>query len=172
MKVKIATGRAMLLAVCLTPMRVASATSAPATDGLGRLNPRSSVTGFLQACQSQDYQKASQYLDLRQLPPRYRDKQGPELAKKLEAILNSDSGFNVLRLSRNPEGDLSDDSDPNREHVATIAQGGQNLTLDLERVTLQPGGPEVWLFSQDTVAAIPNIHTPTTPPATSSTASP
>lgn len=61
-------------------------------------------------------------------------------------------------MARNPEGNLTDDSDPNREHVATISQDGQNFTLDLERVTLQPNAQPVWLFSKDTVAAIPGIQ--------------
>jgi MscS family membrane protein len=151
------------LIVCLNALRAAP--PQPASDSLGRENPRSAVTAFLEACRDQDYPKAAQYLDLRQLSSGYREKNGPELSKQLEAILNSDSQFSILRLSRNPEGDLTDDPDPNRESVATIAQNGRNLTLDLERVTLQSGGPEVWLFSSDTVAAIPGIHVSTVPTA-------
>ena len=153
----------------LTPLHAAQSKpappAAPAADSLGRQDPRSAVTGFLEACRNQDYQKAAQYLDLRQLSPRYRAQQGPELARKLEAILNSDARFNVLGLNRSPEGDRSDDSDPNREHAATITGNGRNMTLDLERVTIEAGGPQVWLFSRDTVAAIPSIHTPSGPSA-------
>ena len=73
--------------------------------------------------------------------------------------------MNLFRLSGNPEGDLADDADPNREHIGTITQNGEHFTLDLERETLQTGGPKVWLFSSDTVAAIPNIRLSTAPAA-------
>jgi MscS family membrane protein len=115
------------------------------------------VTAFLEACQNGDYQRASQYLDLRQIPARTRATRGPALARAFETILNADSHFNVLRLDRRPEGDLTDDPDPDREHVATVSEEGRNLVLDLERVTLQPGQPPVWLFSHDAVAAIPKL---------------
>jgi MscS family membrane protein len=153
---------AALLAICAAASHAAPA-PAPSADPLGRQDPRSAVTGFLQACQDRDFQKASQYLDLRGLSPRFASQQGPERARKLEAVLNSDSEFNVLALSREPEGNRSDDGDPNREHIATITQGGQNLTLDMERVTLKAGSPPIWLFSQDTVAALPSIRAETTP---------
>jgi len=154
-----------VLGLYLAQLDAKAAPPAPPADPLGRDNPRSAVTGFLEACQNRDYQKAAQYLDLRQIPVKYRDKQGSELAKELEGILNSDTDFNVLHLNRNPEGDLTDDTDPNREHVSTVTQDGHNLTLDLERVTLQPGNSPVWVFSHDTVIAIPHIHAAATPPA-------
>jgi MscS family membrane protein len=148
-----------------TPLTGGAAPPAtPPADKLGRQNPRSSATGFLEACQSGDYQKASQYLDLREFSSGYRAENGPKLAKKLEAILNSDPRFSVLRLSRNPEGDLSSPN-PNREPAATITQNGQALTLELERVTLQDRGQQVWLFSQDTVSALPKIEVSAVAPA-------
>jgi MscS family membrane protein len=150
---------AALLALCSRPI----VAQAPTPDPLGRETPRSAVTAFLETCRSQDYQKAAQYLDLRQISERDRAKTGPDLAKRLEAILNSDSRFNVLGLSRAPEGDLTDDADPNREHVLAIPQDGKNLTLDLQRATLQ--NRPVWIFSADTVAALPTIHVSTVPSA-------
>src|SRR3984957_12696680 len=136
----IAATAACLGALCAPQTAPAPATSPPTTDPLGRQSPRSSVTGFLEACRSGDYQRASQYLDLRQFSAGYREARGPELSKELEGILNSDSQFNLLRLNRNPEGDLTDDSDPNREHVATIAHRVQNITLNFKHITLQRGG--------------------------------
>src|SRR5579863_344791 len=92
-------------------------------DPLGRHNPRSAVSGFLESCSGRDYAKASQYLDLRAVPAPQRAQRGAELAKQLEAVLNADPQFSVLRLSGDAEGDLSDDSDPNRDHVATVMDG-------------------------------------------------
>jgi MscS family membrane protein len=140
-------------------------TAAPKTDTLGRDNPRSAVTGFLEAGGNRDYQQASQYLDLSGLAKFDRAQRGPELAKHLEAILNSDSHFTVLRLSRDSQGDRTDDADPNREHVASVTLNGAPVTLDMERTALAPGGPQIWLFSRDTVAAIPKLAGSATPPA-------
>jgi MscS family membrane protein len=143
----------------------AAQTAAPKTDTLGRDNPRSAVTGFLEACGDRDYQRASQYLDLSAIAEQNRAQRGPALAQQLEGVLNSDSRFVVLRLSRDPQGDRTDDADPNREHIADITLGGLPVTLDLERMPLSPGGPQVWLFSRDTVSAIPKLARSTTPPA-------
>ena len=161
-------GWAVCLGVWCTAQTLPTSSPAPAkpsaSDDLGRDNPRSAVTGFLEACRSGDYQKASQYLDLSQLSPRYRESRGPELAKMLEGILNSDRQFNLLRLNRNPQGDLTDDPDPNREHVATVTQQNGSITLDLDHTTQEPGGPQIWLFSRDTIAALPSIQV-SAPPA-------
>ncbi len=154
-----------LIALAGISIAVLSAQAAPATDPLDRESPRSAITAFLEAARSQDYQKASQYLDLQQIPPPNRERRGPELAKQLEAILNSDNQLNPQRLSGNPQGDLTDDNDPNREHVGTITENSRQFTLDLKRETLQAGGPQVWVFSPETVAEIPNIHLSSTPPA-------
>ena len=130
------------------------AASAAPVDPLGRSNPRSAVTSFLQACQDNNYTKAAQYLDLLQLPVRYRSEEGPQLARQLESILNSDSHFDVLHLSQSPEGNLSDDADPNLEHIAAVSKNDKSFSIALERVLLQPG-TQVWLFSPATVSAIP-----------------
>jgi MscS family membrane protein len=145
--------------------QIQAQTPAAKPDPLGREDPRSAVTGFLLSCRNQDYQRASNYLDLRHLSEQNLASRGPILARDLEAILNSAPNFNVLRLSRNPEGDLSDDSDPAREHVVNLTQRGGTFTLDLERVSLQTGSPAIWLFSSDTVAAIPQLTPSAAPPA-------
>jgi MscS family membrane protein len=123
--------------------------AAPSGDKLGRGNPRASVTGFLQACRGQRYDLASQYLDLNGVAKG----RGPELARRLEAVLNSAPDFTVLDLTRNPEGSSPGSDTSPRERVAAITQNGVTYTLDLERIPMQPGGPLVWVFSPDAVTA-------------------
>jgi MscS family membrane protein len=137
----------------------AGAPTAPAApaDPLGRLNPRSSVTGFLESASSRNYARAEQFLDLRAIPSRTREATGVSLAKDLEQILNSASRFNVLQLSQSPEGNLGDGSNPNVENIATVKAGDSTFTLTLERIQEQANGPEIWLFSPATVAEIPNL---------------
>jgi MscS family membrane protein len=135
------------------------------TDSLDRDNPRSSVTGLLEACRNRDYATAAQYLDLRSMTPQNRTQLGTVLAKQLEEILNSDPHFSVLTLSRDSEGNLGDDADANREQIVSIEQRGVPVTLAMERTPLSPGGPPVWIFSRDTVMAIPQLAGTVTPPA-------
>jgi MscS family membrane protein len=150
---------------CSLAAALAAQTSAAKVDTLGRDNPRSAVTGFLEACGDRDYQRAAEYLDLNAIAEYDRAQRGPQLAARLENILNSDSHFSVLRLSRDSQGDRGDDADPNREHIASVPLGDSPVTLDMQRMPLAPGGPQVWLFSRDTVAAIPKLAGNATPPA-------
>ena len=131
--------------------------SAPAAaDPLRRDNPRAAVTAFLEACHGRDYDKAAQYLDLSRIPSSRREVDGPQLAKDLESLLNSTANFDVLRLSQDPQGDLTDDANPSIEHVTTIKQEGEPFTIELQRD--QPaGGAAVWVFSANTVARIPEF---------------
>jgi MscS family membrane protein len=133
----------------------------PPADPFGRENPRSAVTNFLEACRSNDYVRAAQYLDLRQLPANSRATEGPQLARQLEAILNSDAQFDILRLSQQPQGNQDDPNNPDIEQVATIARNGHTFPIDLERVNSGPN-QQVWLFSPQTVAEIPGLTPNTT----------
>lgn len=125
-------------------------------DPLNRLNPRSTVTAFLQACHQHNYGKAAEYLDLSRIPPKQRAQEGPQLAKDLESLLNSASHFDVLQLSQSPQGNLADDPDPAIEHVTTITSNDQQFTIDLQR-TQPKNAPPIWLFSANTVAELPQL---------------
>ena len=127
-----------------------------AKDALGRSTPQESVFQFLEACHARDYSKALRYLDLRKMAPADRTKDGPELARQLEDLLD-DTPFDITMLSRDPEGDQSDGLADNRELLDTFQVDGQVLTLQLERVELKPGF-RVWLVSQDSLPLIPKAH--------------
>ncbi len=150
------TLRRCIAAFLLILSSMALAQKAPATDPLGRTNPRSAVSGFLEACQSNDFTRAAQYLDLSHFPETLRAEAGPRLARQLEDILNSNSSFSPLRLTQNPQGSMQDPSNPNIERVTTVKARGGNVTLDLERID-STNAPSVWLFSPSTVAAIPRL---------------
>ncbi len=73
------------------------------SDPLGRSTPQDSIFHFLEACHARDYSKALRYLDLRKMPPADRAKQGPDLARQLEDLLD-DTPFDITMLSRDPRG--------------------------------------------------------------------
>ena len=145
---------ALLLSIVLVPLQAAP--PAIPADPLNRLNPRSAVTAFLQACHQNDYAKAAQYLDLSRISLKQRAQQGPQLARDLESVLNSAAHFDVLQMSQSPQGNLNDDPDPNIEHVTTITSNDQKFPIDLER--LQPANsPPIWVFSKATIAILPQV---------------
>ena len=110
---------------------VCSATLALA-DPLNRDSPQSAVTAFLQACHSQDYRRASRYLDLRKLPSNQRSSRGVQLAEQLGQILDRDTRFDEAALSNNPHA-------APRQTVASFNVDKKNVELQLDRVNLRPG---------------------------------
>src|SRR4029077_3570063 len=123
-----------------------------AKDPLGRSTPQESIFQFLEACHARDYSKALRYLDLRNMPPAQRAKDGPDLARQLEDLLD-DTPFDITMLSRDPEGDQSDGLSENRELLDKFEIDGQAVELQLERVELKPG-LHVWLVSADSIPLI------------------
>ncbi len=144
------------LALFWASIQAYGAPAAAPSDPLNRLNPRSAVTAFLEACHERDYSKAAQYLELAPIPRSERAEQGPQLAKDLESLLNSAAGFDVLQLSQDSQGNLGDDPDPNIEHVTTITSNGERFTIELQR-NRPAGKPAIWLFSASTTEKIPQL---------------
>lgn len=132
------------------------AQTAPATDPLGRTTPQDAIFQFLEACHAHDYAKAAHYLDLRNMSPEERAKEGPDLAQQLEDLLD-DTPFDIATLSRQPEGDMSDGLSAALEHLATFHVNGKTLNMQLERVALR-SNLKVWLVSAASVAMIPEAH--------------
>jgi MscS family membrane protein len=125
-------------------------------DSLNRTSPRSTVLRFLEACQSGNYLRASEYLDLSALPARNRRRTGMELALQLNGVLNKSVDFDVERLSDAPEGNLHDLSGADRELVTSINVDGQSVDIELQRVQAQ-SNDRLWLFASDTVKEIPAL---------------
>ena len=145
-----------LVVILLVGVLRAQTPAAEAKDSLGRNTPQDSVFHFLEACHSRDYSKALHYLDLRKMPPADRGKEGPELARQLEDLLD-DTPFDITMLSRDPEGDQSDGLSAARERLDTFQVDRQTLELQLERIELQPGF-HVWVVSSDSLPLIPKAH--------------
>ncbi len=146
----------LLAAILLAAVLRAPASVPETKDPLGRSTPQDSVFQFLEACHARDYSKAVHYLDLRRMPAAERAKNGPELARQLEDLLD-DTPFDITTLSRDPEGDQYDGLSPGLDRLDTFHVNGQTLELQLERVQLKPGF-HVWLVSADSVAMIPKAH--------------
>src|SRR5688572_1138342 len=63
-------------------------TLTPPIDTLGRSTPRGLVQGFIAALGKEDFEKASQYLDVAKFPERQRLQKGAAIAKNLQMLLD------------------------------------------------------------------------------------
>ena len=123
----------------------------PQTHWAGQ-RPMARVTGFLQAVNDNKLAKAVQYLDTK-LP----EGRAEELAKQLKSVLDSGLSSSINGVSREPQGDVTDDLRITREKIGIVETPSGNLEILLDRVT-RPQLATVWLFSSETLARIPNAY--------------
>ena len=111
-------------------------------DPLGRSSPHGCVVGFLLAAQKQDYARAAQYLDVKKPPA-----QAEELARQLKALLDQGLTENLDGLSRESEGNQTDNLRTTRDLVGTVKTDAGSLDIVVERVQRR-GEEPIWLFSR------------------------
>lgn len=126
-------------------------------DPLGRQTPRSAVKGFLKATRERDYATASEYLDLRNLPPGLDLNQGPDLARQFKIILDRALFIDLELLSSSPEGDRQDNLPAGRERVGRLAAGDKSYDILLQQVPYGDGA-HIWKFASTTTADIPALY--------------
>jgi MscS family membrane protein len=131
----------------------AQATPTPG-DSLGRDTPHGTVFGFLQAAQSGKYQKASEYL---RLSKRERARDGERLARQLQALMDNAFVGRVGAISERPEGSAQAGVAQDHERVGVFRIDERETDVDLVHVA-EAGGGEVWLFSSETLAAVPELY--------------
>ncbi|HSA86906.1 MAG TPA: mechanosensitive ion channel family protein [Nitrospira sp.] len=132
-------------------------TAAVPEDPFGRGTPRSSVRGFLSSAKDRDYVRAGEYLDLRNLPPGMTEEQGPELARRLWIVLDTNLWIDIELLSTNPEGNQGENLPVIRERVGRLEADGKAYDLLLQRVP-RGDGIYIWKFADVTVAGIPDLY--------------
>jgi MscS family membrane protein len=120
-------------------------------DPLGRSSPHGCVVGFLLAAQKGDYARAAQFLDVKKPP-----KEAEELARQLQALLDQGLTGNLDGLSREAEGDQTENVRTSRDLVGTVKTDQGSLDIVVERVQ-RHGEPPIWLFSSDTLAGVPRL---------------
>ena len=72
-------------------------------DDFNRGVPRTSVEGYIQALRESDYERAAEYLDLRNLRQGLSPDDGPRLARELGIVLNRVLWIELDQLSEAPE---------------------------------------------------------------------
>lgn len=146
-------------ALTKTEEKPADAAPAPVIDSIGRTTPRGLVTGFLDALGKEDFEKASQYLDLSKIPESRRKESGPELAKDLQLLLDQGGWFYPSSmLSNQPEGRVDQEGIVEDTDMIGNLRGSDKKTIDIvaQRITSENGNP-IWLISSDTLKQLPTL---------------
>lgn len=110
----------------------------------GMEDPTATMVSFLDYAAAGDYMSAALRLDLAEVPVQERPVRGPYLAWMLACVVQR-RGFLYPQ-----EVPVEPDSTP------YTWSADRNGRIGLERIR-QPGGKDIWLFSRDTVAAVPSM---------------
>jgi MscS family membrane protein len=115
------------------------------------------MRGFLDACRSQDFDRAAKFLDLSRLPETLPASEPPVLARRLCVVLGRKLVVNPKRFSDRPEGNPQDGLAAGLDAVGTIATGKGNVDILLERIEDEAGG-RPWRIASTTVEQIPLLY--------------
>ena len=126
-------------------------------DELERGVPRTCVEGFFKAARERDYERASQYLDLRNLPKGMSKSNGPELARHLKFVFDRTVWIDLDLLSTDPKGNADDGLPTYRDRICRIKTQKKEYDILLQRVP-RSDGAHIWKFSSATVAKIPQLY--------------
>jgi MscS family membrane protein len=127
-------------------------------DALNRGTPRGSAIGFLEACSKFDFEKAAEYLDLRNLPPDVEMLGGPELARQLNHILSRSVWLDDYSVSDNPQGAKGDNLPDYRDQLVVIkTKDGDEHPIWLQKVR-RGDGEQIWKVSNRSVALVPELY--------------
>ncbi|UCG14581.1 MAG: mechanosensitive ion channel family protein, partial [Deltaproteobacteria bacterium] len=121
-------------------------------DEFGRGSPQGTVKGYFAACREGNYEKAANYLDLRQIPG-----DGPVLARQLRTILSRTLWVDVDTLSQEQEGRPNDGLPAYRERLGTIDTQAGRVDILLQHVPREDG-VRIWKIAGVTVAQVPVLY--------------
>ena len=125
-------------------------------DEFDRGTPQTSLAGFLATTRAGDYEQAAEYLDLRRLPKREVEEQGPILAGQLKIVLDRGLWIDVDALSDLPEGRTDDGLPSSRDLVGRVKTPERTVQILMQRVP-RDDGVLIWKISSATVEQIPEL---------------
>ena len=131
----------------------------PATpiDEYQRGTPRTSIEGFFNATRSGDFETATKYLDLSNIPQDLQPTRGPELARQLKVVLERSLDIDPDVVSADPKGNTEDGLNASIEVLGRLKTPHRTVSIRLQRMPREDG-VMVWKFSKQTVADIPLLY--------------
>ena len=115
-------------------------------------SPRAAVQDFLTAAHANDFARAAERLELG-VADRAR---GPELARRLVAVLDSRLWIDLEKVSPLAAGDTADGLPRDREALGAIALDGRPVPVRLAR-RVRDGAPH-WVFSAGTMERVDALY--------------
>ena len=126
-------------------------------DKFDRGVPRTSVASYTLATKENDFERAVNYLDLRNLPRGYSQKDGPELARQLKVVLDRALWIDLDILSIDTKGHSDDGLPSYQDLVGQIETGDRKYDILMQRIP-RGDGVYIWMFSSKTVRNIPKLY--------------
>jgi len=127
-------------------------------DLLNRGTPRGSIIGFLDAASKFDFEKAAEFLDLRNLPAEVSELGGKELARQLNHVLSRSVWLDDYSVSDKPNGEKGDGLPEYRDHLLTIKDlQGKDIPMWMQHVP-RGDGEKIWKVSNRSIALIPGLY--------------
>lgn len=126
-------------------------------DVLNRGTPQGSIVGFLEASSVFDFEKAAEFLDLRNLPDDVEEFGGPELARQLNHVLSRAVWLDDYSVSDNPEGVRGDGLPSYRDELVVVKTSDGDVTLWMQRIP-RGDGEQIWKVSNRSVALVPELY--------------
>lgn len=127
-------------------------------DEHSRSTPRSSLIALSLAVREQDYERALNYFDLRNLPFSLDEEEidGIDLVKKLHIVARRAMRIDIEDLSDDPLGHQDDGLPAYRDRITTIKTKQGPVDIMMQRVP-RGDGVFIWKISNATVAIIPAL---------------
>ena len=127
-------------------------------DLLNRGTPRGSILGFLEAASIFDFEKAAEFLDLRNLPDEVSEIGGKELARQLNHVLSRSVWLDDYSVSDKPNGEKGDGLPDYRDHLVVIKSlHGEDVPLWMQHVP-RGDGVKIWQVSNRSIALVPGLY--------------
>ena len=127
-------------------------------DEFNRSTPRSSLVALAKAVREKDFERAVNYLDMRNLPFSFKDDiEGQVLVKKLAIVAKRAMTIDFADLSDKPKGHRDDGLPSYRDRVTTLKTKNGPVEILMQRIP-RGDGVYIWKISNATVALIPQLE--------------
>jgi MscS family membrane protein len=150
-------GMLLLSAVSAAQSAESPSSRAPEADPYGRLTPKQAIIGFLRATDEGDFERAAEYLDLRNLPDEITEYTPDQLALGFAIVLQRSLWLDIDSLSDDPAGAADDGLPSYRELIGTIPTSDGPTQLLLQRVPGEKPGVFVWKVSNATLSDLQRL---------------
>ena len=117
--------------------------------------PLSTILAIMEAGNRNDWESASQFLDMRYLPEDMANATPSELMEQLAIVWGQQRVLDLTRLSNEPRGHQEDGLPSYRDKLGTLATLDDTLVLYLQRIPQD--GRRIWKISNATVQQIPML---------------